>query len=230
MLRAVTQARWLAVSGRVRLRWSYFRWTVQGAKLRCTPGVVQCPRAPARRWSGARFRSASGDGRSYLEMTSLQGVSRVKLARDLGVTQTTAWFMRHRITEAFAGVATVFDGPVEVDESYFGGLEKNKPEHKRLKAGRGTVGKTAVVAAKDRATNRVAAKVVEKTDKDTLQGFVEHHVADGVKVYTDEHRAYDGLLNREAVKHSVGERTTSPPLEKVSPRGSVPSVLSTMSS
>ena len=141
----------------------------------------------------------------YLEMTSLKGVSSMKLHRDLGVSQPTAWFMLHRIREAFADVAMVFDGPVEVDESYFGGTERNKHESKKLKAGHGPVGKTAVVGVKDRTTKRVAARVVESTDKATLQGFVREHTASGAKIFTDEAGAYDGLENREAVKHSVGE-------------------------
>ena len=109
----------------------------------------------------------------YLEMTSLKGVSSMKLHRDLGVRQATAWFMLHRIREAFADVALVFDGPVEVDETYIGGLERNKHWSKKLKAGRGPVGKTAVVGMKDRTTKQVAARVIESTDKPTLQGFVE---------------------------------------------------------
>lgn len=61
----------------------------------------------------------------YLEMTSLKGVSSMKLHRDIGVTQKTAWFMLHRIREAFADIAPRFEGPVDVDESYFGGKRKN---------------------------------------------------------------------------------------------------------
>ena len=142
----------------------------------------------------------------YLDVTSLKGVSSMKLCRDLGVTQKTAWFMQQRIREAFrAEGPMVFIGPVEVDETYVGGLDRNKHESKKRKAGRGPVGKTAVVGAKDRASGKVAARVVERTDKETLQGFVAEHMIRGAKVYTDEASAYDGLENREAVKHSVKE-------------------------
>ena len=141
----------------------------------------------------------------YLEMTSLKGVSSMKLHRDLGVRQATAWFMLHRIREAFAEVAMTFEGPVEVDETYVGGLEKNKPKGRQLKVRGGVAGKTAVVGAKDRKTKRVAAKVVERTDGATPKAFVTEHTGDGATVYTDEHQGYKGLPNHETVRHSVKE-------------------------
>lgn len=98
----------------------------------------------------------------YLEMTSLKGLSSLKLHRDLEISQPAAWFMLHRIREAFKGVSATFEGPVEVDETYVGGLRKNMSTAKRKElegAGRGPVTMTAVVGMKDRATKQVAARV-----------------------------------------------------------------------
>ena len=148
----------------------------------------------------------------YLCLTSLKSVSSMKLHRDIGVSQPAAWFMLHRIREAWAGGGSDgggFTGPVEADETYFGGKRKNMSNAQRRElagTGRGAVGKTAVVGVKDRATKHVRAKVVESTDKVTLQGFVVEHTDPGATVYTDEASAYEGLpFHHESVKHSVSE-------------------------
>ena len=98
----------------------------------------------------------------------------------------------------------MFKGPVEADEVYIGGLEKNK--HEKLKAGRGSAGKTAVVGVEDRDTNDVRATVLKKTDAKTLQGFVRENADPEATVYTDDAKAYQGVAkSHESVGHSVGE-------------------------
>ena len=146
----------------------------------------------------------------YLCLTSLKSISSMKLRRDIGVSQPTAWFMLHRIREAWAQETPGgFSGPVEADESYLGGRRRNMSNRKRKAlqdTGRGAVGKTAVVGIKDRASNQVRAKVVEHTDSATLQGFVRNNVDPDAIVYTDDALAYDGVARwHESVRHSVGE-------------------------
>jgi len=159
--------------------------------------ILQESRLPLRKWALA----------IYMVCTSLKSVSSMKLHRDLKVTQKTAWFMMHRIREAFPQGFDPFEGPVEIDETYVGGKRKNMSNSRRkTMTGRGSVGKTAVVGAKDRKTGKVTATVVQATDRETLQGFVED-VTDGeATVYTDEAAAYKGMdRDHESVNHSVKE-------------------------
>ena len=143
----------------------------------------------------------------YLNLTSLKGVSSMKLHRDLGITQKSAWHLAHRIRETWEDNAQAFSGPVEADETYIGGKRKNMHNKKPKQfTGRGSVGKEAVVGVRDRKTNNVRAKVVQKTDSETLQGFIVENTRDDATVYTDEASAYEGMpRNHESVKHSVSK-------------------------
>ena len=146
---------------------------------------------------------------TFQMMTSLKSVSSMKLHRDLGITQKSAWFLTHRLRAALSQGKTQFNGPVEVDETYFGGKRRNMSNARRkalADTGRGPVGKTAVVGAKDRVSKQVAAQVVLSTDQETLQGFVEDHAAPGATVYTDDATVYESLrFNHDTVKHSLSE-------------------------
>ena len=146
---------------------------------------------------------------TFLLSTNLKGVSSMKLHRDLNINQRSAWFLAHRLRVALAEKGGIFAGPVEVDETYFGGRRKNMSNAKRKEragTGRGAIGKTAVIGAKDRETNQVAAKVIEDTDAPTLQGFVADHAAPDATVYSDDASAYQGMpFNHATVTHSLAE-------------------------
>ena len=134
----------------------------------------------------------------------------MKLHRDLGVSQKTAWFMLHRIREAWAEqIPGAFAGPVEADETFVGGRAKNMHAAKRKQlTGRDGADKMAVAGVKDRPTGRVRASVVKRVDGPTLTGFVEGHAAPEAIVYTDEAVAYTTLANRHARWVPVGDGLT----------------------
>ena len=145
----------------------------------------------------------------YLFMTNIKGVSSMRLHRELGIGQKAAWFMLQRLRKAAESGAGTFSGPVEVDETYMGGKRKNMSNAKRRElkdTGRGAVGKAAIVGMKDRASNEVRAQAIQRTDAETLQGFIVEHADAFATVYTDEAAAYQSLpFAHDSVKHSVGE-------------------------
>lgn len=129
------------------------------------------------------------------------GISSYELARALGVTQKTAWFMLHRIRLAMqTGSFDKMKGEVEADETYIGGLARNMHKDRRERVvksgGRGPSGKTAVMGLLERhgpQGSRVRAKVIKSLDRYSLQGEVHRHVEYESTVHTDAFSGYKGL-------------------------------------
>jgi transposase-like protein len=138
-----------------------------------------------------------------------KGIASTTLARDIDVTQKTAWFMLHRLRQAALtnSFNAPLDGEIEVDETYVGGKAHNrhKGDPKNMP---GTAGKTAVIGILERG-GEVAACVIKKADTATLDGFVHANVSPkATLVSTDEHAGYRHLgrtYRHQVVRHSAGE-------------------------
>ena len=163
-----------------------------------TNSVMHSSKLPTRLWAISMY---------YL-MTARKGISSLQLSKELGITQKSAWFVLQRLREGCQQKNFKLSNIVEIDETYIGGKEKNKRSYKQLKAGRGGVGKAAVIGAKQR-KGVVKAKVIKNTDSGTLKNFIRNTVEPGSTVFTEEHKGYHNLgvlrYQHGTVKHSAKE-------------------------
>ena len=146
-------------------------------------------------------------------MTSRKGVSALELKHTLKVSYPTAWYMLHRLRLMCGSDLEAMRGEVEVDETFLGGKERNKHASKRLKNGRGKVGKQPVLGMRERG-GKVKAMPIDDIKAKTLQKAIRASVEKGSTVYTDDFPAYRRLVgdgswpyeyNHKAVKHSAKE-------------------------
>jgi transposase-like protein len=162
--------------------------------------IFEDTKIPLRKWMAA----------IWLITTHKKGIASTTLARDIGVTQKTAWFMLHRLRHAARtrSFNRPLSGTIEVDETFIGGKNKNRSlTIRKASKTEGVKAKTIVMGLLERGGD-LRAGVINGTGQDDLEPVVRYHVAEGAIVYTDEHRGYRDLrrgFDHQTVAHSREE-------------------------
>ncbi len=132
----------------------------------------------------------------YLASCHSKGISSHQLARDIGVTQKTAWFMLHRIRNCLGiGQDQLLEGEVEIDETFVGGKNRNRHWDKKIpnaNGGKNWLDKTPVLGMIERSGRLVARQVSSVTAKDLIPQIFKH-INPGSTIYSDEWGAYGEL-------------------------------------
>jgi len=144
----------------------------------------------------------------WVEVNCRNGISSCEVARHIGVTQKTAWFMGHRIRLALQDeCGGKLSNEVEVDETFIGGKARNMHagiRERKIRGGTGVSGKTVVIGILER-HGKIKTNIVENVRRKNLDPVVREHVESGSTVYTDALPSYESLqgeFTHKAIDHA----------------------------